>query len=116
MVVVVVMMVMCCANAFAQEHEVFPRATADLAGGLVSQGNGQYRMWGAIEGTRESLTVRIELRTTSGGYIDGCSKSGTGPSVTATKTVSLSKGTYYLYIYGTTPTDTPSRVLSVQAQ
>lgn len=116
LVIIIAMMVMCCGNAFAQENEIIPRANAGLTGGLNPAGNGRYTMWGNIQGVIESLTIRIELKTTSGGYIDSCSSSGMGPSITTSKTVNLSKGTYYLYIYGTTPTDSPSRVVTVKAQ
>lgn len=115
MAVIMVTMLLCCGNAFAQEHEITPYASATITGGLSSLGSGEYQIWGRIQGAREQLSIRIELRTTSGGYIDGASNSGTGPSVSTSETVRLTAGTYHLYIYGTTPTHTPSQVLVVRA-
>lgn len=115
MLVVMVIMVVCCGNALAQGSEIAPCSNATATGGLSPLENGEYQIWGRIQGAQEQLSIKIELRTTSGSYIDGASNSGTGPIVSTSKTVRLSAGTYKLYIYGTTPTHSPSQVLTVYA-
>lgn len=112
--VVFMMVVMCSVNVFATD-EVAPCSSAVVTGGLSKIGNGQYEIWGRIQGVREELSIQIELRTTSGSYIDGAFNSGTGPTVSTSEQVNLSPGTYHLHIYGTTPTHTPSQILVVRA-
>lgn len=107
-----------CSCALAVQDSVEPRASAWVYGGLIPSGSGgRYELWGRIEGIpTDTLTIRVELRNASGSYITGTSNSGQGPSVTASKYVTLGSGTYYIYLYGTTPTHSPSDVLTVVIQ
>lgn len=104
-----------CSCALAVQDSVEPRASARVYGGLIPSGSGgRYELWGRIEGIpTDTLTIRVELRNASGSYITGTSNSGQGPSVTASKYVTLGSGTYYIYLYGTTPTSSPLDVLTV---
>ena len=100
------------ATAFAVD--IRPYASATITGGLASQGGYNYSLWGNITGfSQDYLTIRAVLRNSSGTYITETSNSGYGPMVTATKTVMLASGTYYVYIYGTSPTHSPSMVVTV---
>lgn len=104
-----------CSCALAVQDSVEPRASAWVYGGLIPSGSGgRYELWGRIEGIpTDTLTIRVEFRNASGSYITGTSNSGQGPSVTASKYVTLGSGTYYIYLYGTTPSHSPSDVLTV---
>lgn len=104
-----------CSCALAMQDSAEPLATARVDGGLTLEGSGGlYKLWGRSSGTpTDSLTIRVELRNASGSYITGTSNSGQGPSVTASKYVTLSSGTYYVYLYGETPSHSPSDVITV---
>lgn len=102
------------ATAFAQVGDIQPNAAAMISGGLEAMGNNRYALWGNIAGySQDYLTIRAVLRNSSGTYITETSNSGYGPTVTATKTVLLAAGTYYVYLYGTSPTHSPSMVVTV---
>ena len=113
--VVTIMMLMCCANAFAVANNPQPYAAARLSGGLSPQGSNRYLLWGTIRGeSNDDLSIRVELRSSSGNYITSVSNSGDTASVTASTYVNLSSGTYHIYLYGTTSTSSPSDVLTVR--
>lgn len=113
--VVTIMTLMCCANAFAVANNPQPYAKARLYGGLSPQGSNRYLLWGTIRGeSNDDLSIRVELRSSSGNYITSVSNSGDTASVTASTPISLSSGTYYIYLYGTTSTSSPSDVLTVR--
>lgn len=102
-----------CSCALAVQDGVEPRYSAVVHGGPILRG-GQYELWGRINGTAaDYLSIRVELRSEAGSYITGTSQSGQGPSVTASKYVTLSSGTYYVYLYGETPSHSPSDVVTV---
>ena len=104
-----------CSCALAMQDSAEPLATARVYGGLSPSGSGgRYELWGRIDGVAaDYLSIRVELRSEAGSYITGTSQSGQGPSVTASKYVTLSSGTYYVYLYGETPSHSPSDVVTV---
>ena len=116
LLIVMVMMVACCANALAITDNILPYSQGALSGGLTSQGGGKYNLWGEIIGDfNEALSITAELRTSSGSIIGRTYGSGYGPTViTQTEYVYLSSGTYYLYLYGTTSTDSPSKIVTIR--
>ncbi len=102
-----------CSYALAAQDSVEPRNSAVVHGGLTPIGE-QYELWGRINGAAvDYLSIRVELRSEAGSYITGASRGAQGPSVTASTYVTLPSGTYYIYLYGTTPTHSPSDVLTV---
>lgn len=102
-----------CSCALAMQDSEEPRNSAVVHGGLTPIG-GQYELWGRINGAAaDYLSIRVELRSEAGSYITGASRGAQGPSVTASTYVTLPSGTYYIYLYGTTPTHSPSDVLTV---
>lgn len=115
MLVVMVMVLMYCSIALAASNDTQPYAVARISGGLTSQGGNRYLLWGTIRGlSNDDLSIRVELRSSSGSYIAGASNSGDGASVTASTPISLSSGTYYIYLYGSSSTSSPSDVLTVR--
>ena len=98
-----------CSCALAMQDSEEPRNSA-----VVTPIGGQYELWGRINGAAaDYLSIRVELRSEAGSYITGASRGAQGPSVTASTYVTLPSGTYYIYLYGTTPTHSPSDVLTV---
>lgn len=103
-----------CTSTLATPEPIQPYAHGTVSGGLTPQSNGKYLLWGQITGSpSDTLTIHAVLRDSSGGYITDVYNSGRGPSVIASKTVTLASGTYYIHINGTTPTHTPSTVIKV---
>jgi hypothetical protein len=101
-------------SAFAESKAIQPYAYGTVEGGLTPQGGGKYTLWGAIKGMPDdSMSIRAELRSSSGAYITETSKSGKGPTITASKTVNLASGAYTIYLYGVTSTHTPSTSFTV---
>jgi len=114
LLIVMVMMVACCANAFALANDVQPYSAGLVTGGLYPQ-SGRYVLWGTIRSTKtDNMSITAELRTSSGEFIASAYNDGSGTVVTAQESINLSSGTYYIYLYGTTSTSSPSDVLSVR--
>ena len=74
--------------------------------GLSKVSGSTYELWGQINGTAgENLTIRVKLYK-GNTYITEIFNSGKGPTVHASKNVTLSSGEYRLDITGTTATHT----------
>lgn len=80
------------------------RGAIGLTYGLTNLGNGKYRAWATIETLSvESLSVSFTLyRIVNGSqqYVTSGSASGSGTTKTASKTVTLSSGTYLIVASG----------------
>ena len=122
---VTLVLMMCfflCGGALAQSSDDAvpqPRGAITLYAGLDNLGGGSYRPRATIEtGSSESLSVSFTLYKVVGGseqYITSGSNSGTGRKVTASKTVSLSSGTYRIYYSGSgnTVSDSDNRLFYI---
>lgn len=95
------------------------RGAISLSYGLTNLGNGTYRPWATIETlSTESLSVSFTLyRIVNGArqYVTSGSATGSGTELTASKTVTLSSGTYLLVASGSgnTTTGSGSRYYSI---
>jgi hypothetical protein len=95
------------------------RGAIGLSYGLSSLGNGRYRPWATVEtATVESLYVSFTLYRIVNGtrqYVTSASASGSGVEKTASKTVTLSSGTYLIVAYGSgnTTSGSGSRYYSI---
>lgn len=95
------------------------RAAIGLSYGLTNLGNGQYRPWATVETLSvESLSVSFTLYRIVNGtqqYVTSGSATGSGTEITASKTVTLSSGTYLIVASGSgnTTSGSGSRYYSV---
>lgn len=94
-----------CGSALAlKEPEV--KSAGSVSAGLSKVSGSTYELWGQINGTAgENLTIRVKLYK-GNTYITEIFNSGKGPTVYASKNVTLSSGEYRLDITGTTATHT----------
>ena len=94
-----------CGSALAlKEPEV--KSAGSVSAGLSKVSGSTYELWGQINGTAgENLTIRVKLYK-GNTYITEIFNSGKGPTVHASKNVTLSSGEYRLDITGTTATHT----------
>jgi hypothetical protein len=92
---------------------VQPMSTLTLTCGLSKVSGSTYNVWATCRSAAsENLTVSYTLyRIVSGAqvYVTSSSASATGFSVTASKQISLSAGTYKLYVTGSGNTSSTSR-------
>lgn len=104
-------------SAFALQHEITPFANAVISGSLTKQSGSNYRLQGIIKGSaNDYLTIKAVLyKVSSSGrsYVTETSNSGYGGYISASKTVVLSSGKYEIDLFGTTPTNSPSKTISV---
>ncbi len=94
-----------CGSALAlKEPEV--KSAGSVSAGLSKVSGSTYELWGQIKGPAgENLTIRVKLYK-GNTYITEIFNSGKGPTVHASKNVTLSSGEYRLDITGTTATHT----------
>lgn len=88
-------------------------AAVSLSSGLTHVSGSSYRPWAtASTATSDTLSVSFKLYRVVGGtltLVASASKSATGTSVTASKSVTLSAGSYRLVSTGTSSTATVSQ-------
>ncbi|HPK15730.1 MAG TPA: hypothetical protein PKW41_07020 [Clostridia bacterium] len=103
----------CGSSLAVPSQSLQPRAAGIVTGGLAHISGSIYELWGSIRGvSSDQLTIRVVLYKGSN-YITEISNSGSGPYVETSMNVILSSGTYTLYIYGTTPTNSPQTTKTV---
>ena len=85
-------------------------AAVSISCGLTHVSGSSYRPWAtATTGTSDTISASFRLYRVVGGtetLVSSGSNSTTGTSVTASKTVTLSAGTYKIYATGTSSTAT----------
>lgn len=92
------------------DGEVVILAAVSISCGLTHVSGSSYRPWAtATTGTSDTISASFRLYRVVGGtetLVSSGSNSTTGTSVTASKTVTLSAGTYKIYATGTSSTAT----------
>ncbi|NLI54165.1 MAG: hypothetical protein GX417_07535 [Clostridiales bacterium] len=119
LVIVMVLCLVLAGNTLALSSDdvvVQPRAAIVVTCGLTAVG-GQYKAWARTEAAfTDTLTARVVLyRVVNGSltFVTSANASTTGTSVTASKTQTLTSGTYRVYGYGTSSTASGSTSTTV---
>lgn len=116
-IVLIVCLLMCMnSTAFAAlpgDDSAEIQASGRVSAGLTYVSEHCYNFHAVIKGTTgEAMSVQADLYY-MGNYITSISASGVGPMVTADTNLMLANGTYRIYVYGQTTTDSPSTTITV---
>lgn len=116
--IVLILCLLLCMNSTAFAALPEDESAEIMAAGMVSAGldyvsEHTYNFYAVIKGlSGEAMSVQADLYY-MGNYITSISASGVGPMVVASTNLMLASGTYRIYVYGQTTTDSTSPVFTV---
>lgn len=116
-IVLIVCLLLCMSStAFAalpEEDSDEIQASGMVTAGLDYVSEHCYNFYATIKGaTGEAMSVGADLYY-MGNYITSISASGVGPIVTTDTNLMLANGTYRIYVYGQTTTNSPATTITV---